>query len=101
LEDIGALPTADGLLEEVERRRPDVVLMDLTMPGTPPIEAVAQVALRAPWCRVIIYSGHTDDETIESALRAGARAFTPKGDDPLHVLSVIRRVAAEPAAPVF
>ena len=101
LENAGALHSADGLLEEVKRRRPDVVLMDLTMPGPPPIEAVAQLARQAPWCRVVVYSGHSDEELIDSAFRAGARAFTSKGKDPLEVLEVIRRVAAEPvnAAP--
>jgi two-component system, NarL family, response regulator DesR len=94
LEDVGALESADGLLDEVARRRPDVVLMDLTMPGEPPLEVLAQIVQQAPWCRVVVYSGHTDDETVDSAFRAGASAFARKGTDPMQVLAVIRRVAA-------
>jgi DNA-binding NarL/FixJ family response regulator len=71
LEDAGALHSADGFLDEVERRRPDVVLMDLTMPGPSPLEAVASIVQRD--------------------------ALVPRGR---LVLAVIRRVSAEPVAPV-
>lgn len=93
LEDAGALPNADGLLAEVEQRKPDIVLMDLTMPGVPPLEAIRELAERAPWCRVIAYSGYSDAETVNLAIDAGAWKCISKLTEPQQILESIRLIA--------
>jgi DNA-binding NarL/FixJ family response regulator len=98
LENVGGMASADGLSDEVERRRPDVVVLDLNMPGSPPLAAIRELAVRAPQCRVITYSGHDDDATICAALDAGAWEHISKNRDPFDILHAIRRVAARPAA---
>ena len=90
----GCLHTADHLAEEVEKLRPDVVLLDLMMPGKEPLEALREVK----GTRVIVFSGRDDQETLASAAAAGASGFLSKGAEILVMLEAIRAVAREDAA---
>lgn len=91
LESVGALGCADNLVEEVARHRADAVVLDLNMPGTPPLTALRELTERAPWCRVIVYSGHCDPDAREAVMNAGAFACVSKLHDPTDVLLAIRR----------
>lgn len=91
---VGALQSADELLAEVERLRPDVVLLDLTMPGKDPLTALRELGARVPASRVIVYSGYDDTATVDSTLEAGAWGCVSKHSEPGAVLAAIRRVAA-------
>jgi DNA-binding NarL/FixJ family response regulator len=97
-ESVGSKESADGLADEVERCRPDVVVLDLSMPGSPPLAMIRELAERHPLCRVIAYSGRDDELTVASALGAGAWECISKNNDPHDILHAIRRVAAAPAA---
>lgn len=99
LETVGTLDSTDGIVEEVLQRRAGVLVLDLTIPGESPLEAIRELAKRAPSCRVIVYSGYDDDRTRDAALRAGAWALVSKRDDPDEIIRAIRRVAGERAAP--
>jgi DNA-binding NarL/FixJ family response regulator len=90
---VGVLHTADGLVDHVEQVRPDVVLLDLTMPGKDPVDAIRELAISAPWCRVLAFSGHDDDERLLSITEAGAWGLVSKGADPTQLTAAIRRVA--------
>ena len=90
---LGVLDRADGLLEKVLATKPDVVLLDLTMPGKDPIMAVRELAAAAPWCRVLAFSGHDDYQRVMAITEAGAWGLISKGADPLQLTSAIRRVA--------
>jgi DNA-binding NarL/FixJ family response regulator len=90
---VACLTSADGLLEEVRRTRPDVAIVDLTMPGKPPLEAVREVAAEFPDVRMVAYSGYDDRETTDAALEAGAWALVSKHQPIGAVLSAIRSVA--------
>ncbi len=93
LEVVGALPSADSLMEAVAARQPDVVLMDLTMGGRDPLDAVAELARIRPDVRVIICSGHSDPALTTRALDAGAWGCISKAQDPGRIMDAIRSVA--------
>lgn len=91
---VGALDTADELVEQVGARKPDVVVLDLTMPGRHPLEALRELSLREPKVRVLVMSGYDDPATVDSALDAGAWTLVSKHDEPRAVLKAIREAMA-------
>jgi len=97
MECAGALHTADNLAAEVRQTGADVVLLDLTMPGKDPLEALREVAAassppgKPP--RVIAYSGHDDSQSIERAMNAGACGYLSKDAEVHVVLAAIRDAA--------
>jgi DNA-binding NarL/FixJ family response regulator len=88
----GTLQDADTLVELVQERRPDLVLLDLSMPGRSPLEAAKEIAERFPATRVVFLSGYDDPETVRSLLDAGAWGLVSKHGTPPDVLSALRRV---------
>lgn len=91
---VGELDCADRIAEEAILRRADVVVLDLTMPGPPPLAAIGLLAERAPRCRVIAFSGYDDPGTREAARCAGAWELVSKGGEPTDIIWAIRRVAS-------
>jgi len=68
-------------LRVIEESRPDVVLMDITMPGLNGLGALARVTVEYPDVRVIILSMHDNEEYVGEALRAGAAGYLLKDSD--------------------
>lgn len=89
----GTLSSADTLLETAQGCRPSVVMMDVSMDGRDPLDALVDLCERCPEVRTVIYSGRSDPEIIDRAMQAGAVAFVDKAKPPSHLLEVIRRVA--------
>jgi len=87
---------ADGeaLLREVAVHAPDVVLTDLDMPGMSGVEAASVLRRRSPAVAVLVLTMHADDESVFSALRAGARGYLLKGADGGELVRAIQTVAA-------
>lgn len=85
---------ADGreAVEAVARLQPDVVLMDLAMPGLNGVEATRQITQRLRGVRVLILTGYADDERILEALRAGALGYVIKRSDINELLLAIQSV---------
>lgn len=76
----------------VEKLQPDVVLMDMVMPGLNGLEATRQIRKRFPTTRVLILTGYMEDEQILSALRAGASGYVVKRSDTEELLLGIQAV---------
>jgi DNA-binding NarL/FixJ family response regulator len=87
---------ADGreAIEMVQRLRPDVVLMDVRMPGTDGLEATRAIVSSGSASRIIILTTFDLDEYAHAALRAGASGFLLKDAQPADLLSAIRAVAS-------
>jgi DNA-binding NarL/FixJ family response regulator len=87
---------ADGqaALEAVRKHTPDVLLIDLGMPGTSGIEAITRLRESALRTRVLVLSMHGSPDYVRPAMRAGAHGFVVKGSGLDHLLSALRTVAA-------
>ncbi|MGS2641865.1 response regulator [Streptosporangium sp. LJ11] len=77
----------------VERLRPDVVLMDVRMPGVDGLEATRRIVASGSPVRVIVLTTYDVDESVFAALRAGASAFLLKDVRPAELVEAIRVVA--------
>ncbi len=75
-----------------ERTKPDVVLMDMVMPGLNGLEATRQLKKRVPNARVLILTGYAEDEQVLAALRAGAAGYVIKRSDVTELLLAIQAV---------
>ncbi|MEZ4502210.1 MAG: response regulator transcription factor [Dehalococcoidia bacterium] len=81
LEVVGEATNGREAVEASERLRPDVVLMDMVMPGLNGIEATRQIVKRVPGCRVLILTAYLEDERLLQALRAGASGYVVKNSE--------------------
>jgi DNA-binding NarL/FixJ family response regulator len=91
---IGEARTGDEVMPLVERRRPDVVLLDMRMPGRASAECIRLIKESHPHVKTIVLSASEDRETIESAIHAGASAYVLKSVSALDIPSLVRQVAA-------
>lgn len=87
---------ADGRagVDGVDETRPDVVLLDMAMPGMDGLEAIPLMLERAPHTRILALSGFTADRMAAPVMEMGADAYLEKGED----VAVIRRAIHEAAA---
>jgi NarL family two-component system response regulator LiaR len=76
----------------VEREAPDVVLMDLVMPGVDGVEAIRRIKEGRPQARVLVLSSFLDDERLFPAVRAGAAGYLLKDVEPRELVKAIRTV---------
>lgn len=93
---VGTLADAATLVQTVAELCPDVVLLDLTMPGKPPMEALAELKSSPhPLCRprVLVYSGYDDPETAAMVKQAGACGLISKASDPAELAAAVRAAA--------
>jgi DNA-binding NarL/FixJ family response regulator len=72
--------------------RPDVVLMDVSMPDLNGIEATGQITAQAPGIRVLAYSANSDEDTIRRMFMAGAQGFLRKSGDPVELITALKKV---------
>ena len=79
-------------VEMTDRIKPDVVLMDLAMPGLNGVEATSQIVRQNPRVKVLVVTGYVDDQRVLAALRAGAHGYVVKRSDVNELLLAIQAV---------
>ena len=87
---------ADGkqAVREAVLHRPDVVLLDLQMPGTDGFEALRELSRALPGTAVCVLTMFSDDDSLFAAMRAGARGYLLKGAEQEDIERAVRGVAA-------
>lgn len=94
IEVVGEASDGDEGVARAEELRPDVVLMDVKMPGTDGIEALRTLRGRGNPARVLVVTSFTEQRTVVPALRAGAAGYVYKDVDPDALAGAIRSVHA-------
>jgi DNA-binding NarL/FixJ family response regulator len=93
LEVVGEAADGQSALDLAARLQPDVVLMDIRMPGMDGLTATARLTAAAPATRVLVLTTFHQDRYVYEALRAGAAGFVLKDTQPADLLAAIRVVA--------
>ncbi len=91
---VGTAANGAEALALVEATRPDVVLMDLRMPQVDGVEATGRLRAEYPQVRVVVLTTYADDESVFTALKAGARGYLTKDAGSEEIARAITRVAA-------
>ncbi|TLN04872.1 response regulator transcription factor, partial [bacterium] len=94
IEVVGEAATGEEAVRLVVERTPDVVLMDLLMPGMDGVEATRQIKKVSPSTQVIVLTSYHEDEHIFPAIRAGALSYVLKDIDPDNLAETVRRARA-------
>lgn len=91
---VGEAGSGDEAVAVVRRTRPDVVLMDVRMPGRDGLSATAELMVGDQPTRVLVLTTFDHDEYLYGALRAGAAGFLLKNSTPEELVRAVQRVAA-------
>ncbi len=92
LEIAGEAVTADEVMETVNQVPVDVIILDISMPGTKAAEVIKRVGKSHPDIKILVLTAHGDKGTITSMLNAGAHGYILKEEDPYIVPDAIRTV---------
>jgi DNA-binding NarL/FixJ family response regulator len=90
---VGAADDAESAESLIMRRRPDVALIDLALPGESGAELTRRLLQADPDVRIVLYTGTTDERQLLEGLDAGAAGFALKSGDPEELEEAIRTVA--------
>ena len=93
MEVVGEAATGKEVVERAAELGPDVILMDIQMPELNGIEATRRILEANPEVGVVVLTMFEDDDSVFSAMRAGARGYVLKGAPPSEILKVVRAVA--------
>jgi NarL family two-component system response regulator LiaR len=94
LEIVGEASDGNEAIEQAQRLEPDVILMDLVMPGLDGIGAMRQLRARSPASRVIVLTSFLEDERVLPAIQAGAAGYLLKNVEPAELARAIRAAHA-------
>ncbi len=91
---VGWAPDADEMLKLVAQcaAAPDLVILDLDMPGTDPFDATSRVAGASQHTRVVVFTGHVRKDLIDRAVDAGAWGYVAKSDGADALIAALRGV---------
>lgn len=89
---IGEATTGDEVVDQAAQLQPDIILMDIQMPGLDGIEATRRILNTSPHIRILILTMFEDHDSILAAMRAGARGYLLKGARQDEILRAIQTV---------
>lgn len=90
---VGEAASGEEAIRIVQERVPDVILMDLIMPGMNGVEATRQVKRISPRTQIVVLTSYYEDEHIFPALRAGAISYILKDIRPGELVDIVRKAA--------
>lgn len=93
IEIVGEAATGDEAISQALALQPDLILMDLKMPGLNGIEATRRILYASPRIGVLVITMFETDETVFAAMRAGARGYLLKDADQEEVLRAVKAVS--------
>src|SRR5438552_11152100 len=93
LELVGTVESGEDALDAVTKLQPEVVLMDVRLPGIDGVSAVKRIQQSAPGVQFVMFSAYGDKRLLSDALAAGARGYVLKGSPPEDLVRAIRTVA--------
>ncbi len=91
---VGEATTGAEAIAQAKALQPDVILMDIKMPGINGIEATREIVAASPHVSVLMVTMLEDEESVFAAMRAGARGYVLKGASQAEILRAIRAVAS-------
>lgn len=93
VEVVGEASNGEQAIAQAAALQPDVILMDIQMPGMNGIEATRQILHTSPHIGIIVVTMFEDNDSVFAAMRAGARGYILKGADQAEMLRAIRAIA--------
>ena len=94
IEVVGEAADGEAAVREAQLLRPDIVLMDVRMPGLDGVEATRRIRTAVPASAVLVLTMFEDDATVFTAMQAGARGYLLKGAEQDEIVGALRAVAA-------
>jgi DNA-binding NarL/FixJ family response regulator len=89
---VGTVEDGETALAAVERLQPEVVIMDVRLPGIDGISALRRIQQRVPSVKSVVFSAYGDKRLLSDAISAGARGYVMKGSPPEDLLRAVRTV---------
>lgn len=92
IEIVGEASNGDELFEKLKFIKPDIIILDISLPKMSGIEIAGILTKDFPQIRIIVFSSYTDEETIFKSIRAGAKGFLPKDSMREDLVEAIKKV---------
>ena len=96
--EVTELPGGEGLLETIARTEPDIVLMDIELPGEDGVSATRRLKMEVPAVTVVMLTVHDDSQTLFEAIKAGVQGYLVKNVRSRELLEQLRGLARGEAA---
>jgi NarL family two-component system response regulator LiaR len=95
IEVIGEASNGEEAVQKAQQLEPDVILMDLVMPGKSGLEAILEIKQNQPQARILVLTSFADDDNVPQAIQAGAYGFLLKDTSPDELVQTIHSVYAD------
>lgn len=90
---VASLSSPEELLGVADKCRPDVVLMDLPVTGTDPLNSITEMSRLHPGIRILVCCGHIDPNVVHRVMDAGAWGCVAKAEESRRIIDAVRRIA--------
>ncbi len=90
---VAELDSGEAACQQYTSLQPDVVVLDLNMPGMGGLEAIRRIRAKDPEARILVFSMHDSQTMVKRAVEAGAAGFLTKSSAPSQMLEAVRQVA--------